>query len=143
MGKFSEEKLERIMAFAATLADRHPKAFPSSKPGSTTTVLKIGIHRDIYALYPEIPKRTVHSLLSWHTRSWKYLEAASVAGTPRFDLNGNVAGEVTEEEAETARTKLAQRKPRSSGQGRKAEGRFNGFLTTGEHTCLATPSLRA
>ena len=113
MGKFSEEKVARILAFAATLAERHPKAFPSGKPGNTSIVLKIGIHFDMYALYPDVPKRTVHSLMSWHTRSAKYLEAAGVAGTPRVDLDGNNAGEVTEEQAAAARENLAERKARS------------------------------
>jgi ProP effector len=113
MGKFSEEKVERILAFAAMLAERHPKAFPSGKPGSSSIVLKVGIHFDIYALYPDIPKRTVHSLMSWHTRSPKYLEAASIAGTPRLDLDGETAGEVTEEQAKAAQVNLATRKARS------------------------------
>lgn len=113
MGKFSEEKVARILAFAAMLAENHPKAFPSGKPGNSSIVLKVGIHFDIYALYPDIPKRTVHSLMSWHTRSPKYLKAASETGTPRRDLDGNVAGEVTEEQAKAAKDNLAERKARS------------------------------
>ncbi|MCV9964756.1 ProQ/FinO family protein [Pararhizobium sp. BT-229] len=129
MGKFSEEKVARILVFAATLAERHPKAFPSGKPGQTSTVLKIGIHFDIYALYPDIPKRTVRSLMSWHTRSRKYLEAASVAGTPRLDLHGDLAGEVTEEQAKAAQDNLAERKARSKASktaARKATARKAG-----------------
>ena len=113
MVKFSEEKVRRILTFAAILAEKHPVAFPSCKPGNSSTVLKVGIHKDISALYPEISRRTLSGFMSWHTRSPKYLAAASVAGTSRYDLGGNVAGHVTEDQATAAKVQLAERKAKS------------------------------
>jgi sRNA-binding protein len=110
MVKFSEEKVNRILAFAAILAEKHPLAFPSQRPGNSAVVLKIGIHRDMSALYPEMSRRTLSGFMSWHTRSSKYLEASSVVGAARHDLDGNVAGHVTDDQANAANELLAERK---------------------------------
>ncbi|MCZ7860897.1 ProQ/FINO family protein [Agrobacterium salinitolerans] len=110
MAKFSDEKVDRITALSAILAEKHPVAFPSPKPGNSSTVLKVGIHKDISALYPEVSRRTLSGFMSWHTRSPKYLGAASVAGTARYDLDGNIVGHVTEDQAKAAKAQLAERK---------------------------------
>lgn len=110
MAKFDKEKADRIAALAAILAEKHPVAFPSRKPGNSSTVLKIGIRKDIAALYPEVSSRTLSAFLSWHTRSSKYLVALSAAGTARYDLDGNVVGNVTEEQSKAAKETLAERR---------------------------------
>jgi len=73
---------------------------------------KIGIHHDVRAAMPDVD----HALLAWALSRLAsrpaYLDAILTAGTPRLDLEGNLCGTVTEEEAErlrAARRRHAQR----------------------------------
>ena len=72
--------------------------------------LKIGIHEE---LGPEF------SAALWHyTGNAGYLGASVVAGTPRIDLQGNPAGEITTADADNAAKRLAlYRKWRREHQG--------------------------
>lgn len=115
MARLSADKIRQIKEIGALLSALHPKAFPSGKLGESDTLLKIGIHHDIFALYPDLARNVVHSLMHWHTNSNFYLEA-SVEGRQRVDLDGNPAGEVAPEQARAARERLADRKRAKKGE---------------------------
>lgn len=110
----SDEKRVKVQALWALLSERHPRAFP---PGRSPLVpLKIGIHRDIMDRYPDVDRATVKSFFAFHAYSKPYLEASSIGGSVRLDLDGNEAGVVTEEHAQAARetlAKFAKRKKRA------------------------------
>jgi ProP effector len=59
--------------------------------------LKVGIDEDIVAL-GVLAQAEVNAALGWYTRRVMYLQACTV-GSPRYDLNGNPDGVVTEDQA--------------------------------------------
>lgn len=70
--------------------------------------LAIGIDKQLIALQPEINRKALRIALGIHTNSLRYLKAMKKA-TNRFDLEGNPAGEVTEEQRAHAATVLEER----------------------------------
>jgi len=70
--------------------------------------LAIGIHKTIKERMPEIDAAQLRLAMRIHTASTRYLKA-QVTGKERFDLDGAVAGEVTEEQREVASTTLKER----------------------------------
>ena len=67
--------------------------------------LKIGIHDDIAALFPETGPQIIGQALKLYTMHTGYLRAL-VEGAPRVDLNGAEVGTVTAEAASLAATSL-------------------------------------
>jgi sRNA-binding protein len=83
------------------LAKLFPHCFALRRP------LKIGIREDIFARAPDIPRDLIVTSLRAYTRCvpyWLLLKA----GTPRIDLDGNVAGAVTIEDEAHAERKITQ-----------------------------------
>lgn len=75
--------------------------------------LKVGIRDDIMAAHVgHVSAKTVYRLLGWHTAQPAYL-AALMKGGPRYGLNGEIAGEVTEMERAWALECLAKRQAQS------------------------------
>lgn len=70
--------------------------------------LAIRIDTAIMERFPEFEKKTLRSALRMHTAFTRYLKAMERA-SERFDLDGNVAGEVTEEQRAHASTTLKER----------------------------------
>lgn len=70
--------------------------------------LAIGIHKQILEKMPELEKANLRTAMRLHTHSTRYLKGV-VAGAPRFDLERNAAGEVTEEQQEQAASMLKDR----------------------------------
>lgn len=81
--------------------------------------LAIGIHKAILERMPDLTKEKVSKALRFHTGTTRYLKALSQAER-RYDLDGNEAGEVTEEQREAA-TKLIKERFRKANEKRKAE----------------------
>jgi ProP effector len=67
-------------------------------PFAANLPLKIGIHRDIKAVMPELSMTKIRKALGAHTRQPGYRQAL-VPGRQRFDLEGQPAGVVTDAEA--------------------------------------------
>jgi hypothetical protein len=69
--------------------------------------LKIGVISDVYLLLAEhgmqdtYSKRVVHKALLWHTSKTQYWDAL-LAGKERYELDGSIAGEVTQVQREYA-----------------------------------------
>lgn len=77
-------------------------AFRDSKP------LALKIDASILARYPDFDRKHLRIALRMHTASTKYLKSVDRGGE-RFDLDGKVAGEVTEEQRQHAATTLKER----------------------------------
>ena len=67
-----------------------------------------GPDASILARFPEFDRKNLRIALRMHTASTKYLKAVE-RGAERFDLDGNPAGEVTQEQRQHAATTLKER----------------------------------
>ncbi|NTV95897.1 MAG: ProQ activator of osmoprotectant transporter prop [Thiobacillus sp.] len=70
--------------------------------------LALGIHKTLQERMPELTKDQVRTALRSHTGSTRYLKALAQA-KERYDLDGNPAGEVTEEQRAQAAEQLKER----------------------------------
>ena len=82
--------------------------------------LAIGIHKAIKARLPDIGEGALRVALKSHTASTKYLKAVA-NGRQRFDLDGQQAGEITDEQREQALTTLKERFRKAAEQKREAQ----------------------
>lgn len=96
--------------------DQLTATFPAFRD---TLPLAIGIHKTIRERLPELTRDQVGKALRIHTGSTRYLKALAKA-QQRFDLDGNPAGEITEEQRKQA-TDLVQERVKKSLERRKAE----------------------
>jgi ProP effector len=78
--------------------------------------LKIGIREDIIAQHPELQPDMIVSALQIYTRCAPYWSTLK-AGAARIDLEGNVVGEVTLEDEQAAKRKIAKAARRAKGEG--------------------------
>ena len=74
--------------------------------------LKIGTREDIIAQHPELQPGVIESALQIYTRCVPYWSTLKV-GAARIDLDGNVAGEVTLEDQQAAKLKIAKAERRA------------------------------
>jgi ProP effector len=81
--------------------------------------LALGVHKVIQERSPDLSKDQIRKALMLHTGSTRYLKMLSQSEA-RFDLDGNPAGTVTEEQREVAMTALKERF-RKAAERRKAE----------------------
>lgn len=84
-----------------------------------TRPLALGIHKAIHEKQPELGREELRLAMRTHTASTRYLKELAT-GTQRYDLDGNVAGEVTEEQRQIAATTLRERFKKLNDQ-RKAQ----------------------
>ena len=70
--------------------------------------LAIGVDKLLLAEMPEISRKTLRVALNMHTNSSRYLKAMATA-TARFNLAGNLAGDVLEEHRARANEMLKER----------------------------------
>jgi len=99
------------------LAELYPRCFcrTNRRP------LKVGIYDEVISRHPEMSKPQIKRLLKEYTQSPEYWSTLT-AGTPRIDLAGNVAGEVTAADEEDARRKIAKGARRVAIEDRSAAG---------------------
>src|SRR5215831_11557139 len=95
------EQLDRARAALETLVERFPLAFTNPpRP------LKIGVTKDlIAAVAGAISAQTVRDAIAIWCRRPAYLQV-QVEGAARIDLNGNVTGAVTADQAAGAKHRL-------------------------------------
>jgi ProP effector len=74
--------------------------------------LKIGTREDIIAQHPELQPGVIASALQIYTRCVPYWSSLK-AGAARIDLDGNVAGQVTLEDEQAAKAKIAKAERRA------------------------------
>ena len=85
------------------LAELYPRCFcrTNRRP------LKVGIYEEVISQHPEMSGPRIKRLLKKYTQCPEYWSTLT-AGTPRIDLEGNVAGEVTATDEEDAKRKIAK-----------------------------------
>ncbi len=94
MKRTPNPQLDKLLAAFPVLRDRKP--------------LALGIHKAIRERMPDIPVDELRTALRIHTTSTQYLKGILI-GRERFDLDGNAAGEVTEEHRKVADGTLRDR----------------------------------
>ena len=107
------------------LIEKYP-AFAREKP------LKIGIIDDLRAALPDINGTHLYRAMTLHTNTVSYRRALAQGG-PRYDLDGNVAGEVDAAQIAHAAARLARLEGRF-----REEGERPAATSTGQ-TGPATP----
>ena len=93
------------------LAELYPRCFCSAN----RRALKIGVCEEVISQHPEMSRHQIKRLLRKYTQSPKYWLALT-AGTPRIDLAGNVAGQVTAADEEDAKRKIAKEARRAAAE---------------------------
>lgn len=83
--------------------------------------LAVGIKKQVAERYPGLPSKLLGVALYLHTGSVRYLKSLQT-GTPRLDLEGNPAGEVSEEHQQHAAEQLKELL-RKQGEARRAEAK--------------------
>lgn len=95
----------RVEQAQTLLRERYPALFAAADPKP----LKIGIHKDLLERHPELDLSGLKRALTLYTGRFSYQKLLK-AGAVRFDLDGQPAGEVTEEQVEIAHKRLAELK---------------------------------
>jgi len=70
--------------------------------------LKVGIFEDLVAAHPALSKTRLKRLLRDYTSTYRYIRLIAQK-VPRIDLNGDFAGNVSDDEQEQAISDLARR----------------------------------
>lgn len=101
-----EKEREETRAIFLTLAEKWPRIF---SPEAPTVPLKIGIRNDVIAALPEYKTQKIRSVLKHYFNlvRGEYLRMLA-AGGPRFDLDGNECGVITEKERGVALAQLGK-----------------------------------
>lgn len=79
--------------------------------GTLKQPLEIGIRADLYARLPDIPADLIRKALRDYCDGGSYQVALLTVGAPRRDLDGDVCGTVTKNQAEMAKARLRTRPP--------------------------------
>lgn len=82
--------------------------------------LAIGIDKQVFALLPEVSRRTLRLAMRSHTISTRYLKEME-KGVMRLNLDGTPAGEVTDENRQHAAELLRERFKKQAEQRRAME----------------------
>ena len=85
------------------LAELYPRCFSRTN----RRPLKIGVCEEVISQHLEMSRHGIKHLLKTYTQRPEYWSTLTV-GTPRIDLAGNVAGEVTAADEEDAKRKIAK-----------------------------------
>jgi len=97
------------MAYGDETFDRLAELFPKCffQKGHERRPLKLGIGKELAAMNLGIAPVRLDQALTRYVRSRGYLWNASIPGTPRIGLDGEVAGAVSESEAKHAKAAVA------------------------------------
>ncbi len=120
----------RVEQAQTLLRERYPALFATADPKP----LAIGIHRVLLERHPELDLSGLKRALTLHTGRFSYQKLLK-AGAVRFDLDGQPADEVTEEQAEIARQRLAELKA-----ARKAKNHAKAAKSPAPATPAPTPA---
>ncbi|WP_171049014.1 ProQ/FINO family protein [Rhizobium sp. MHM7A] len=99
--RLGQQDREAVLDFHKLLAKNHPQTFSDpASPVARLAPLKVGIHRDLCEKYPDVSKKTIRNFVNGYVYHPAYLRLTAVAQTNRIDLEGQVSGVVTEEQAQ-------------------------------------------
>ncbi|MBB6055902.1 RNA chaperone ProQ [Tolumonas osonensis] len=114
----NNEKINNSKELIAYLSELFPACFIAT---GEARPLKIGIFQDLAARLaddPRVSKTVLRSALRQYTSSWRYLHGLR-PGVMRVDLDGNPAGELTEEHVTHAKSALKESKDKIFSSRRK------------------------
>lgn len=120
----------RVEQAKTILRERYPDLF-----GDDPKPLAIGIHRVLLERHQELDFSGLKRALTLHTGRFSYQKALTKPGAMRFDLDGQPAGEVTEEQVEIAHKRLVELKA-----ARKAKDRTKPAKSPAPSTPAPTPA---
>lgn len=118
----NNEKINNSKELIAYLSELFPACFIAT---GEARPLKIGIFQDLatrLADDPRVSKTVLRSALRQYTSSWRYLHGLR-PGVMRVDLDGNPAGELTEEHVTHAKNALKESKDKIFSSRRKTNGK--------------------
>ena len=118
----NNEKITNSKELIAYLSELFPACFISA---GEARPLKIGIFQDLAARLADdtrVSKTLLRSGLRQYTSSWRYLHGLR-PGVLRVDLDGNPAGELTEEHVTHAKAALKESKDKIFSSRRKNTGK--------------------
>jgi ProP effector len=118
----NNEKINNSKELIAYLSELFPTCFIAT---GEARPLKIGIFQDLAARLADdtrVSKTVLRSALRQYTSSWRYLHGLR-PGMIRVDLDGNPAGELTEEHVEHAKGALKESKDKIFSSRRKGSGK--------------------
>ena len=84
--------------------------------------LAIGIDKSLFERVPDLPRKHLRTALRTHTASTRYLKAV-VRSPHRFDLDGQPAGEISEEQRMHAKALLDERFAKMATQRKEQEAK--------------------
>lgn len=85
------------------------KDFPVIKASQP---LSLGVGKQLHGLYPQQSNRVINSALYLHTHHHPYLKNLTIQGSPRYNLDGIIEGEIDGIAAHQAYTMLQKIKPK-------------------------------
>lgn len=118
----NNEKITNSKELIAYLSELFPACFIAA---GEARPLKIGIFQDLAARLADdtrVSKTLLRSALRQYTSSWRYLHGLR-PGVLRVDLDGNPAGELTEEHVTHAKAALKESKNKIFSSRRKNTGK--------------------
>ena len=118
----NNEKITNSKELIAYLSELFPACFIAA---GEARPLKIGIFQDLAARLADdtrVSKTLLRSALRQYTSSWRYLHGLR-PGVLRVDLDGNPAGELTEEHVTHAKAALKESKDKIFSSRRKNTGK--------------------
>jgi sRNA-binding protein len=108
MTRVNAQGITAVQNTITALADLYPACFAVFQ--ERRKPLKVGVRDDVIAaLNGAITDKEVSLALRWYCGDSGYLKACT-EGTERIGLDGKASGQVTREEADNARARLAQRR---------------------------------
>ena len=119
----NNEKITNSKELIAYLSELFPACFIAA---GEARPLKIGIFQDLAARLADdtrVSKTLLRSALRQYTSSWRYLHGLR-PGVLRVDLDGNPAGELTEEHVTHAKAALKESKDKIFSSRRKNTGKY-------------------
>ena len=118
----NNEKITNSKELIAYLSELFPACFIAA---GEARPLKIGVFQDLAARLADdtrVSKTLLRSALRQYTSSWRYLHGLR-PGVLRVDLDGNPAGELTEEHVTHAKAALKESKDKIFSSRRKNTGK--------------------
>ena len=110
---------DKVQPTLETLRERYPHAFlPEGEPPRP---LQVGILQELFVKANDISRRRLRWAVYYYANNIAYQQALA-NGKARYDLEGQPAGEITEEHREAAIDKLKELKPKQKPNAQKKFG---------------------
>jgi ProP effector len=109
----SKSLRDKVQPTLALLRERFPKAFVSED--KSPLPLQVGILQELFVTAKDISRRQLRWAVYYYANNIRYQQAL-IEGGPRYDLEGQPVGEVTDDHRKDAVSKMEEIKPKSAPQ---------------------------